>query len=68
MPRKTNKKMTETTKTQPVKILRDVVKKPNGVIAKEVLAGKYGDDWRYVVRRKGYSVKAIEVLLNGNAE
>jgi len=37
----------------------------NAEIAKRVKNGEYGEDWRYIVRKKGYCVKAIEVLLNG---
>ena len=65
------KKSTKNTKTTPKveesvkKITRDMTKINNAEIAKRVKNGEYGEDWRYIVRKKGYCVKAIEVLLNG---
>ena len=65
------KKSTKNTKTTPKveesvkKITRDMTKINNTEIAKRVKNGEYGEDWRYIVRKKGYCVKAIEVLLNG---
>lgn len=65
------KKSTKNTKTTPKveesvkKITRDMTKISNAEIAKRVKNGEYGEDWRYIVRKKGYCVKAIEVLLHG---
>lgn len=65
------KRSTKNTKTTPKvevtvkKITRDMTKVNNAEIAKRVKNGEYGEDWRYIVRKKGYCVKAIEVLLNG---
>lgn len=65
------KRSTKNTKTTPKveetvkKITRDMTKVNNAEIAKRVKNGEYGEDWRYIVRKKGYCVKAIEVLLHG---
>lgn len=44
---------------------KDIVKRPNSEIAKRVIAGEFGKDWKYAVRKMGYNVKAVEVLVYG---
>lgn len=61
MARKTNKKSSVEVK----KYTRDIIKKSNVEIAKRVLSGEFGEDWKYAVRKLGYSVKAVEVLVYG---
>lgn len=63
MARKTKtKKMIELPK---VNYRRDMHRQSNAVIARRVIAGEFGENWEYAVRKLGYKVKAIEVLVNG---
>ena len=66
MAKKTQKKQKTEVKTASVEVVvykREQHRRPNSVIAAEVKSGKYGSEWKYAVRKLGYNVKAIEVLL-----
>lgn len=65
MAKKTQKKQKIEAKTASVEVVykREQHRRPNSVIAAEVRSGKYGSEWKYAVRKLGYNVKAIEVLL-----
>lgn len=47
------------------KYKRDKVKRSNVEIAQRIIAGEFGTDWQYAVRKMGYDVKAVGVLLYG---
>lgn len=49
---------------EPRKIVRESRKRSNAIIAREVIAGKYGDDWQYAVRKMGYSTLAVGILID----
>ena len=63
MPRKTRK--TEyTPEVVEVKIKRDSIKVSNATIAKMIRNREIDpDNWEYIVRKRGYNVKAIKILL-----
>lgn len=44
---------------------KDYTKRSNTEIAQRVIAGEFGEDWQYVVRKMGYNVKAVGVLVYG---
>lgn len=62
MARKT-KKVEEVTAQKAYK--KDYTKRSNTEIAQRVIAGEFGEDWQYAVRKMGYSVKAVGVLVYG---
>lgn len=43
----------------------DSIKRSNAEIARRVIDGEFGDNWAYAVRKMGYNVKAVGVLVNG---
>lgn len=42
---------------------KDYTKRLNTEIARRVIAGEFGEDWQYAVRKMGYNVKAVGVLV-----
>lgn len=63
MPRKT-RKTERAPEVVEVKIKRDNIKVSNATIAKMIRNREIDpDNWEYIVRRKGYNVKAIKILL-----
>ena len=42
---------------------KDYTKRLNTEIARRVIAGEFGEDWQYAVRKMGYNVKAGGVLV-----
>lgn len=45
------------------KYKRESTRRSNREIAIEVQAGKYGENWEFVIKQLGYSVEAIKTLL-----
>ena len=44
---------------------KDYTKRSNTESAHRVIAGEFGEDWQYAVRKMGYNVKAVGVLVYG---
>lgn len=44
-------------------VKRESTKRSNAIIAREVLDGRFGRNWEYNVRRAGYNVRAVKILV-----
>lgn len=47
------------------KIWQDKHKASYADLARAVMNGEIEGDWKYVLRRRGYNWRAVEVLING---
>lgn len=59
------RKKNETKVTAQKTYKKDYTKRSNTEIARRVIEGEFGEDWQYAVRKMGYNVKAVGVLVYG---